>query len=52
VRDLVQGPQGPGMHLAQWDGRDDAGRRVQSGVYFYRLQVGTESLTRKMTLLK
>jgi hypothetical protein len=52
VRDLVQGPQRPGMHTALWDGRVNAGRRVQTGVYFYRLLVGAESVTRKMTLLK
>lgn len=52
VRDLVQGDHEPGTFSALWDGRDESGRRVHSGVYFYRLQVGVESLTRKMTVVK
>jgi len=33
-----------------WDGNHDAGSRVASGVYFYRLESGGLSLTRKMHL--
>jgi hypothetical protein len=35
-----------------WDGRNDAGRVVGSGVYFYRLAIGADALTRRMVLLK
>ena len=35
-----------------WDGRDDAGRAVPSGVYFYELRAGDDIATRKMLLLK
>ncbi len=52
VRALVRGAQTPGIHRTLWDGRDDAGRPVQSGVYFYRLSVGSDSATRKMLLLR
>jgi hypothetical protein len=52
VRQLVRGRQTAGTRQALWDGRDERGRRVQSGVYFYRLQVDGHSLTRKMTVLK
>ena len=52
VRALVRGTQQPGAHAALWDGRNDSGQRVQSGVYFYRLQAGAQTLTRKMMLLK
>jgi len=52
VRRLVDGSQAPGSYNALWDGRDDRGQRVHSGVFFYRLQVGRDSLTRKMTVLK
>ncbi len=41
-----------GRHTTPWDGRDDAGRDVASGVYFYRLETGEESLSRRMILLK
>jgi len=52
VRTLKSGQfeEGPGMAI--WDGRNDTGQVVGSGVYFYRLSVGQESLTRQMVLLK
>ncbi len=41
-----------GLHEAIWDGRDDAGRSLSSGVYYYRLDVDAESMTRGMVMLK
>jgi hypothetical protein len=41
-----------GDHVASWDGRDDRGRFVASGVYFCRLSVDAWSATRKMVMLK
>jgi M6 family metalloprotease-like protein len=38
VRDLEQGQKASGLHRAAWDGTDDGGRRVASGVYLYRLE--------------
>ncbi len=35
-----------------WDGRDGAGRRVASGVYFYRLEAGDRAETRKVTRIR
>jgi hypothetical protein len=52
VRDLASEALGPGYHHRHWDGRDNAGRRVASGVYFYRLAVGDFSQVRKMVMLK
>ena len=40
------------MHEAIWRGRDDAGQPVAGAVYFYRLKVGEERLTRKLLLLR
>jgi hypothetical protein len=37
VRTLIDRPLEAGRHAAEWDGRDDAGRDVPSGLYFYRL---------------
>jgi hypothetical protein len=36
----------------RWDGRDDSGRIVTSGVYFYKLEAGQYAASRKMLLLK
>jgi hypothetical protein len=41
-----------GTHEAVWNGRDDPGRAVSAGVYFYRLESAAYSETRRMTLVK
>ena len=52
VRTLVDETQRPGYKTINWDGRDDAGNEVSSGVYFCRIQAGSFEESRKMTLLK
>jgi hypothetical protein len=52
VRTLVDDSQGSGGYSVDWDGSDDRGRRVASGVYFYVLEAAGERLTRKLVLLK
>lgn len=52
VRVLATGKRAPGSYSLDWDGTDDSGRRVGSGVYFYRLRAGTFEETRRMVLLK
>lgn len=57
INTMAGGQQAPGSYRVNWDGRDAAGRQVDSGVYFYRLSVaghnGTfSSQTRRMILLK
>jgi len=52
VRTLLDAPAEAGIHRATWDGKDDAGRSVVSGVYFYRMEAGDFVGTRKMVLLK
>ncbi len=53
VRTLLSGNVAAGQHTAQWDGRDDRGSSVGSGVYFYRLRAGANSVaSRKMLLMK
>jgi hypothetical protein len=41
-----------GYHVAIWEGRDQDGNTVPSGIYLYRLQAGQVILTKKMTLIK
>jgi hypothetical protein len=52
VRTLIDGAVPAGHHSAQWDGTDDAGQRVASGVYFYRMETSSFTKTRKMLVLK
>jgi hypothetical protein len=52
VRTLVDDVLEPGLHTAQWDGRNDGGTRAASGVYFYRIRTAGFERTRKMVLLR
>jgi len=52
VKTLVDEVQIPGTHVVSWNGTDRFGRRVGSGVYFYRLKRGDDSETKKMVLMK
>jgi hypothetical protein len=52
VRTLVDGHKSAGKHREEWDGRDNQGKSVASGVYFCRLTSSNRMLTRKMILLK
>ena len=52
VRLLVRRFQPAGSYTVTWDGRDAAGRQVSTGVYLYRLQAGTDVVSRKMVLAK
>jgi hypothetical protein len=53
VQTLVAGVRSAGKHEVSWDGRDDGGAAVGSGVYFYRLRAGDSfSQMRRMLLLK
>lgn len=54
VRRLSGGVMEAGPQAVPWDGKGDDGRRVASGVYFYRLSLDARQLgeTKKMTLLK
>lgn len=53
--DLCQKPAGIHMtrdRAAYWDGRNEAGEQISSGVYFYSIQAGDFYATRKLTVLR
>jgi PKD repeat protein len=57
VATLASGTQAAGEHVVRWSGRDDAGNRVSSGIYFYRLDAtlpngAVATLTKKLSVLK
>jgi len=52
VQTLVNQRMSPGYYRAVWDGRDDHGGKVSSGIYFYRLQIAGTDLTKRMVLIK
>ena len=52
VKTLVSGIMAQGQHRVSWNGLDDSGQYVASGMYFYRLEYDGKTLTRKMVLSK
>lgn len=52
VRTLFVGRRSGGEHRLEWDGRDDSGRKVASGVYFVRVHTANASVGRKLVLLR
>ncbi len=52
VRTLVDGSKGAGLQAEQWDGRDQRGIEVGSGVYFIRLDAGSETRMIKVMRIK
>ncbi|MBF8296747.1 MAG: hypothetical protein HW389_3292, partial [Bacteroidetes bacterium] len=52
IRTLVQGIHPAGQYTLTWNGKDDTGRTVDSGVYLYRLETGSIALVKKMLLMK
>ena len=52
VATLVDQEKGPGRYEAVWNGRNDAGQNVSSGVYIYRLKADDRVQSRKLMLVK
>lgn len=52
VRTLVNKPESPGLRRVTWDGKNNSGGTVASGVYFYKLRYGPHHATKKMLLVK
>jgi len=52
VKTLVNGKQEANFYTVHWDGRDNKGQSVANGVYFYKLNSGDFSATKKMMVLR
>jgi hypothetical protein len=52
IATLVDMKQSMGVYSVKWDGKDDAGRRVSSGVYFYRLEADGFVKVKKLAYLR
>ncbi len=52
VRTLASGNYASGKYAITWDGKDESGQIVPSGVYLYKLRVNGFVQTRKMTFMK
>ena len=52
IKTLISDKQSAGHGIIEWNGRNDIGKALPSGVYFYRLSSGKFTATRKFILLK
>jgi flagellar hook assembly protein FlgD len=52
VRHLLADHLAKGPHRVTWDGKDESGKDLANGVYFYRLQATDFTETKKMILLR
>jgi flagellar hook assembly protein FlgD len=52
IRVLDQGVREAGLYSIRWDGTDDFGRTVASGVYFCRLEMGDVVHTKKIIMVR
>ncbi len=52
IRTLIDQKEPAGNYSVQWDSRDEKGRVVAGGVYFYILNAGDFASSKKMVLLK
>ncbi|KPL14172.1 MAG: hypothetical protein AMS26_11695 [Bacteroides sp. SM23_62] len=52
IKTLVSDKKSQGSYTAIWDGTDNTGQKVASGIYFYRLKSDGITLTKRMVLLR
>ncbi len=52
VKTLMNDFAAPGSYRLRWDGRDEKGRELPSGIYFYRLKSKSTTLTRRLILMR
>jgi len=52
IRTLVDETNGPGVHQTVWDTKDNKGRNVEAGTYFYQVSTKTGSDTRQVVVMR
>jgi hypothetical protein len=52
VRTLINSEQNIGIHNVQWNGDNNYGSKVSSGIYLYKIEAGNFTMTKKLVLLK
>ena len=52
VATLAEGHREAGAYAVNWDGRDERGKEMASGIYLYRLQAGEQVETHKLVLVR
>jgi hypothetical protein len=52
VRELINTKQGKGNYQVNWDGKNNSGKKVASGIYFYQLRADDYKEARKLVLIK
>lgn len=52
IRTLLDSALKSGAHIVEWEGKDDSGDIVESGMYLYKLYAGVYSMTKKMLFVK
>ena len=52
IKTMINEEKQPGLYSAKWDGKNDPGQKVSSGIYIYRLQSGNYAAAKKMIFLK
>jgi flagellar hook assembly protein FlgD len=52
IKTLAEGILAKGDHEVVWNGKDEHGEHVASGVYLYRIQAGAQSISKQMLLMK
>jgi hypothetical protein len=52
IRTLIHGEQQAGYHQLVWDGRDNSGKQVGSGIYLYQMRAGEFGALKKMVLIQ
>ena len=52
IKTLVDDYMSAGTHILSWDGTNESGEAVSSGIYFYRVVAQDNIVTRKMILMK